>query len=184
MGEATVSSGARKEAPPDDADMVSHVVADSGWRMLSVPGAPESVAARSGNLVLYSYDTLKGSYIRLDDIGIEEGRAYFIRASSGMILEARTRLSREKEVFVNLKAGWNAVGNPFDKWADLSLARIQLRHGVYTTLNQAVNEGIIQPPMTVRDGRCSIVDIDGTLESWAGLWIYAEKELHLLFATR
>ncbi|MCX6361808.1 MAG: hypothetical protein NT029_18550 [Armatimonadetes bacterium] len=171
----------------------------SGLTMLSVPVRP--LPARpvdalldpttslplftEGSLLMAQWDqsaTGDDKYRRSPSLGpLEPGKGYWMSWAGGGDVKIVGRTTAiEPEVTVQLRHGWNQIGNPFETTAPVSTLRFQyLADNVPVSLATAVTNGWIVAQTLPTVGQVVVFGFDSqlgyvaaqNLEPWRGYWI-------------
>lgn len=151
---------------------------------VTVPLVPEQEGAladynRYDHQVMH-WDPATDSW--LEDANTRPGQAYFIWSNGKNVQEITGKEVPQRPFPIELKKGWNMVGNPFRfpvKLAELSVTADD--HTV--SLHQADNDGWLTGTFFVyRNDQwetLSVKQSDATLPSWSGVFILAERDCTL-----
>jgi hypothetical protein len=151
---------------------------------VTVPLVPEQAGAladynRYDHQVMH-WDPATDSWI--EDANSQPGQAYFIWSNGKNVQEITGKEVPQRPFPIELKKGWNMVGNPFR--FPVKLAELSVTANDHTvSLHQADNDGWLIGTYIVYQNEQwetnSVQDSDATLPSWSGVYILAERDCTL-----
>ncbi|HOO56535.1 MAG TPA: DUF6055 domain-containing protein [bacterium] len=175
-------------------------ILSSGWHLISLPFIPSGNSAsalnyldaldNSVNGTLIAYDTQNQQLVYDIDSAFpgigETGRGFWLYLEDNAKISADTCENIQQQESIELKQGWNIIGNPFDSninWSDTDIEiNLPGQPGTYT-LQEADDNGWINSTLYQFNG----TDYDklnpgagNTVSPWSGYWIYVFRNVTLI----
>lgn len=198
--ETLIGRGAEVQYEPQGSECEAQqfVASAAGWYMVSLPGVPCGLCQSSGEsvcvdlacalgddvnpFIAYHYDADLGVYEQVSPPAktcYPSGTGVWIYIpEAGVRLDASVTLLTE-EVEVELRGGWNQVGNPYS--FDVGTDSIRIRHGAETlSLADAQQQGWASATLYSYDTAAGAYDgmapTSGCVRAWTGCWIQAFQD--------
>jgi hypothetical protein len=184
--------------------MITARQSQTGLEMLSVPYAFTNSDASNvfgslsdplfpgGAVALWRYDPGTNTYKAYPDTwtsNVTPGKAYWLlnQNRETVVLPATaTPVPTNQSYMLNLKSGWNQIGNPFVVPVRFDRVRVIGPQGVEWSLNEAIERGLLLPVLYAYDAANNeytwATSISQTsLTPYEGYWVLAYANITLLF---
>ncbi len=157
-----------------------------GWNMYSIPLVPTNNAASSVfsasvyPAYIQQWDPVQNKYIYVTTV--TPGKGYYAKGTGAANLKVSGAETPDAPYSIQLKRGWNMVGNPFRY--KVNVAALKINDGTEKPLQTAENEGKVYGtffyPINGAYQLATVQDSTATLDPWKGYWLLSDIDCTLV----